>query len=102
MELPARFGKYELEEFLGGGEADAYRARDTETGRMVVVKILTEVACADAAAKERFLEEADDLADGVYDAGEDDSGRPFLVTEPLPAPALRIVARKPAAAAGAG
>lgn len=105
MELPARFGKYELEEFLGGGEADAYRARDTETGRMVIVKILTEAACADPAAKERFLEEAGtagDLADGVYDAGEDDSGRPFLVTEPLPGPALRIVARKPAPAAGAG
>jgi formylglycine-generating enzyme required for sulfatase activity len=97
MELPARFGKYELEEFLGRGEADAYRARDTETGRMVVVKILTEAACADAAAKERFLEEA-----GIYDLGEDDSGRPFLVTESLPAPALRIVARKPATAAGTG
>jgi formylglycine-generating enzyme required for sulfatase activity len=99
MELPARLGKYLLEEFLDGGEAEAYRARDTETGRMVVVKILTEAACADAEAKERFLEEAD-----AYDHGESDNGQPFLVTEAsvAPGPALRIVARKPARPARAG
>ena len=97
MELPARFGKYLLEEFLQGGEVETYRARDTETGRTVGVKILTEAACADAAAKERFLEDAD-----AYEHGEDDDGQPFLVTEWSPALALRIVARRPARAARAG
>ena len=42
MELPARIGKYELEEFLGGGMSHVYRARDTVIGRTVAVKILTE------------------------------------------------------------
>ena len=79
MELPARIGKYLLEEFLDDGEAEAYRARDTETGRMVVVKILAQSACADAEARERFLEEAEEC-----EHGEDDSGRPFLVTQPRP------------------
>ena len=55
MELPARIGKYELEEFLGGGMSHVYRARDTVIGRTVAVKILTEQGCADPEAKARFL-----------------------------------------------
>ena len=35
MQLPARIGKYELEEFLGGGMSHVYRARDTVIGRTV-------------------------------------------------------------------
>jgi formylglycine-generating enzyme required for sulfatase activity len=78
MELPAQFGKYVLEELLEGGEEEAYRARDTETGRMVMVTLQAET-------------------------GEDDGVRPFLVTElPAPGPSLRIVARRPAPVAGAG
>jgi hypothetical protein len=43
MELPAQIGKYELQEFLGGGTMSrVYRAIDTLIGRTVVVKILTE------------------------------------------------------------
>jgi len=87
MELPARFGKYELEELLGGGMSDVYRARDTLIGRTVAVKILTEQAARDADAKARFLREAQlagnvehDNIVTVYDFGED-SGRPYMVME---------------------
>ena len=41
MNVPARIGKYELEEFIGGGMSKVYRARDTVIGRTVAVKILT-------------------------------------------------------------
>ena len=102
MELPARFGKYLLEEFLNGAEAETYRALDTETGRIVTVKILPQAASGDAAARERFLEEAEEEA---YDHGEDESGRLYLVTEPASqqaGPSLRIVARKPLRAARSG
>ena len=58
MDLPARIGKYELQELLGGGMSRVYRARDTVIGRTVVVKILTEQASRDAEAKARFLREA--------------------------------------------
>ena len=42
MQLPARIGKYELQEFLGGGMARVYKAQDTLIGRTVAVKVLTE------------------------------------------------------------
>ena len=58
MELPARIGKYELQEFLGGGMSHVYRALDTLIGRTVAVKILTEAGCQDTEVKERFLAEA--------------------------------------------
>ena len=38
-----RVGKYELEEFLGGGMSHVYRAKDSVLGRRVAVKILTEL-----------------------------------------------------------
>ena len=47
MQLPARIGKYELQEFIGGGMARVYKAQDTVIGRIVAVKILTEEGCAD-------------------------------------------------------
>lgn len=90
MQLPARIGKYELEEFLGGGMSHVYRARDTVIGRTVAVKILTEAGCQDAEAKARFLAEArmagnisHDNILGIYDFGEDDQQRPFMVMEYL-------------------
>jgi serine/threonine-protein kinase len=58
LELPARIGKYELQEFLGGGMSHVYRALDTLIGRTVAVKILTEAGCQDIDVKERFLAEA--------------------------------------------
>ncbi len=96
MQLPARIGKYELEEFLGGGMSHVYRARDTVIGRTVAVKILTEAGCQDAEAKARFLAEArmagnisHDNILGIYDFGEDDQHRPFMVMEYLKGEDLR-------------
>jgi serine/threonine-protein kinase len=88
MNLPARIGKYELEEFLGGGMSHVYRARDTVIGRTVAVKILTEKGCQDEEAKARFLAEARMAGNiehenvlSIYDFGEDDQHRPFMVME---------------------
>ncbi|HXI41839.1 MAG TPA: bifunctional serine/threonine-protein kinase/formylglycine-generating enzyme family protein [Bryobacteraceae bacterium] len=88
MQLPARIGKYELQELLGGGMARVYKALDTVIGRTVAVKILTEEGCADEEAKSRFLQEArlagnvtHDNIISIYDFGEDADGRPFMVME---------------------
>ena len=100
MELPARIGKYELQEFLGGGMSHVYRARDTLIGRTVAVKILTEAGCQDAEVKARFLAEArmagnltHDNVLGIYDFGEDDQHRPFMVMEFLRGEDLRHAIR---------
>jgi len=96
MQLPARIGKYELEEFLGGGMSHVYRARDTVIGRTVAVKILTEQGCADEEVKARFLAEArmagnldHDNILSIYDFGEDEQQRPFMVMEFLRGEDLR-------------
>jgi serine/threonine-protein kinase len=99
MQLPARIGKYELQEFLGGGMSHVYRAQDTVLGRMVAVKILTEQGCSDAEAKARFLQEARVASSivhenimNVYDFGEE-GGKPFIVMEFLKGQSLRDAIR---------
>ncbi len=96
MQLPARIGKYELQEFLGGGMARVYRAVDTVIGRTVAVKILTEEGCANEEIRSRFLQEArlagniaHDNIINIYDFGEDAEGRPFMVMEFLKGQDLR-------------
>jgi serine/threonine-protein kinase len=96
MQLPAKVGKYELEEFLGGGMSHVYRARDTVIGRTVAVKILTEAGCEDAEAKARFLAEArmagnisHDNVLSIYDFGEDEQHHPYMVMEFLRGEDLR-------------
>ena len=96
MQLPAKIGKYELEEFLGGGMSHVYRARDTVIGRTVAVKILTEAGCEDEEAKARFLAEARMAGNishenvlSIYDFGEDDQHHPFMVMEFLRGEDLR-------------
>ena len=96
MQLPANIGKYELEEFLGGGMSHVYRARDTVIGRTVALKILTEAGCEDAEAKERFLAEArmagnisHDNVLSIYDFGEDEQHHPYMVMELLKGEDLR-------------
>ena len=95
MEHPARIGKYEIEQYLGGGMSRVYRAHDPVLGRTVALKILSDEAAADEKAKARFLREAR-VASGsaheniiaVYDFGED-QGRPFMVMEFLEGESLR-------------
>ena len=91
-----RIGKYELQEFLGGGMSHVYKARDTVIGRTVAVKVLTKEGCADPETKARFLAEAQmagnishDHVLHIYDFGEDDQQRPFLVMEFLRGEDLR-------------
>jgi eukaryotic-like serine/threonine-protein kinase len=89
-------GKYELQEFLGGGMSHVYRARDTVIGRTVAVKVLTQAGCEDHEVKERFLAEArmagnisHDHVMHVYDFGVDEQQRPFMVMEFLRGEDLR-------------
>ncbi len=95
IQLPCRIGKYDLQEFLGGGMSHVYRAVDTVIGRTVAIKILTEQSCADQEARARFLHEARTSARvshenilAVYDFGEDE-GKPFMVMEFLRGEDLR-------------
>ncbi|HSW49665.1 MAG TPA: bifunctional serine/threonine-protein kinase/formylglycine-generating enzyme family protein, partial [Bryobacteraceae bacterium] len=95
MEAPQSIGKYELEQFLGGGMSHVYRARDTVIGRTVAVKVLTPEASSDSESKARFLREARTAGGlahenimSVYDFGED-QGRPFMVMEFLRGEDLR-------------
>lgn len=91
MDQPARIGKYELLEEYPGGMATVYRARNTAIGQIVALKILKPEACRDTEARTRFLEEArtagniyHDNTVRVYDYGEDEQGRPYMVMEFLP------------------
>jgi len=100
MELPARIGKYELQEFLGGGMSHVYRAQDTVLGRTVALKILTEAGVLDQESKARFLLEArmasniqHDNIISVYDFGEE-NGRPFIVMEFLRGESLRAAIKE--------
>jgi predicted Ser/Thr protein kinase len=95
MEETRRIGKYEFEEFLGGGMSHVFRARDTVIGRTVAVKILTAEASSDPESKARFLREAQmagalahENIMSVYDFGEE-QGRPYMVMEFLRGEDLR-------------
>jgi serine/threonine-protein kinase len=95
-----RIGKYELEEFLGGGMSQVYRAKDSVLGRRVALKILTEAGVADAETKARFLQEARTASNisheniiSVFDFGED-QGRPFMVMEFLEGESLRDAVKR--------
>ena len=82
-------GRYRVEEVVGGGGmATVYRGHDAELDRPVAVKVLAENVVADPEFRERFLREARVAAKllhpnivQVYDVGEDDGGRPFIVME---------------------
>jgi len=99
MEHPTRVGKYELEQFLGGGMSHVYRARDTVLGRRVALKLLTIAGASDDEAKARFLLEARTASNisheniiSVFDFGEE-HGRPFIVMEYLEGESLRELIR---------
>jgi eukaryotic-like serine/threonine-protein kinase len=82
-------GRYRLDRPLGhGGMASVYLARDLELDRPVAVKLLAESLAGDTAFRKRFLREARMAARlshpnvvAVYDAGETEDGRPYIVME---------------------
>ncbi|HSC49100.1 MAG TPA: serine/threonine-protein kinase [Gaiellaceae bacterium] len=107
MSAPSLGGRYRLQRVLGnGGMATVYRARDEELDRPVAIKLLADHLAGDTAFRRRFLREAR-LAAGlshpnvvaVYDAGEDERGRPYIVMEYVHGTTLAEVGRLPAAEA---
>jgi tetratricopeptide (TPR) repeat protein len=91
-----RLGRYEIVKLLGaGGMGEVYRARDTQLGRQVAIKVLGGKATADAARVERFEKEARAVALlshpnilEIHDFGED-GGVAYAVTELLEGQNLR-------------
>lgn len=91
-----KLGRYEIRSLLGeGGMGEVYRARDTELGRDVAVKVLPSSFSADRDRLSRFKQEA--CAAGalnhpnilvVHDIGAHD-GSPYVVSELLEGETLR-------------
>ena len=86
---PQSIGKYELEQYLGGGMSAVYLANDTLLNRKVVLKILKE-SNLDVDAAQRFLLEAQiagklnhENVIRTHDFGFDQAERPFMVLEYL-------------------
>src|SRR6267142_5305662 len=54
-----RLGPYEIVSLLGaGGMGEVYRARDSRLQRDIAIKLLPDIAAADAERRERFTREA--------------------------------------------
>jgi tRNA A-37 threonylcarbamoyl transferase component Bud32 len=84
-----QLGKFELLEELGAGSfGQVFRARDTQLGRTVAIKVLRAGRFASRADVDRFLREARSAAQlrhpgivGLYDASQTDDGTCYLVEE---------------------
>lgn len=102
--LPERYAH--VEPIARGGMGEIYRATDTELGRAVAVKVLTDRYAEDVSVRERFKREA--LAAArlssspnivtIYDVGEW-AGRPYIVMECLGGGSLEEVLRDSAGVA---
>jgi hypothetical protein len=85
--MPSRLGRYVVRRRIGsGGFATVWLAYDEQLDSPVAVKVLAENWTEDTAVRQRFLEEGRFLRKvespyvvSVYDAGELDDGRPYLV-----------------------
>src|SRR5262245_4651917 len=86
---PQRIGKFELLEELGRGSfGHVFRARDTELGRTVAIKLLRAGRLASREEVDRFLREARSAAQlthpglvALYETGQTDDGVCYLVEE---------------------
>lgn len=93
---PRRLGKFELLEELGRGSfGQVFRARDTELGRTVAVKLLRAGRLAGREELDRFIREARSAAQlkhpglvAVYETGQTEDGVFFLVEELIPGETL--------------
>jgi tRNA A-37 threonylcarbamoyl transferase component Bud32 len=97
-----RIGRFVLIRVLGsGGFATVYLAEDSLLRRQVALKLLHEQLADDANVVRRFQAEARAAAGlhhpnivNVYDVGESEQGRPYLVTEFLSgSPLSRVLAQ---------
>ena len=87
--LPTGFGRYEVLRRIGiGGFASVYAGRDPGLDAPVAIKVLAENHAADVEVRRRFVAEArlarrvgTDRLVGVFDIGETDDGRPYVVME---------------------
>ena len=87
MSVPARLGRYVVRRRIGAGAfATVWLAFDEQLDSPVAVKVLAENWSEDLHVRQRFLEEGRLLRKvesphvvTVYDAGELDDGRPYLV-----------------------
>ncbi len=82
-----RLGSYRVLEAVGGRAGDAYRARDTRSGRTVLLRPVPESFVADRRTRDRFLETMRSAAAlshpniaAVFEVGED-SGCVFVASE---------------------
>jgi serine/threonine protein kinase len=86
---PRRIGKFELLEELGlGAFGHVFRARDTELGRTVAIKLLRAGRLASREDLDRFMREARSAARlqhpglvGLFESGETEDGMVYLVEE---------------------
>ena len=98
LEAGARLGRYEIASPLGaGGMGEVYRARDTELGREVALKVLPDAVTSDHDRLKRFEREARVLAAlshpnvlTVFDVGRE-NGRAYLVSECLEGATLEAI-----------
>ncbi len=95
LETGNRLGGYEILGSLGvGGMGEVYRARDTNLGREVAIKVLPESVAQDAERLARFEREARALAAlnhpnvATLFGMERHEGTPFLVMEVVEGPTL--------------
>ena len=85
--MPSRLGRYAVRRRIGsGGFATVWLAYDEQLDSPVAVKVLADNWTEDHHVRQRFLEEGRYLRKvesphvvSVYDAGELDDGRPYLV-----------------------
>ena len=91
MRAGTRLGPYEIVAAIGaGGMGEVYKARDERLARDVAIKLVAAHATDSTRARERFKREAQAVAAlqhpnicTIYDVGETDDGRAFIVMELL-------------------
>jgi WD40 repeat protein len=94
-----RLGSYEVIDKLGeGGMGEVWRASDQRLNRMVAIKMLPPALAADAGLRARFEQEARALGAlnhpnivTIYDVGQDEDGRAYMVSELVDGESLRSV-----------
>jgi tRNA A-37 threonylcarbamoyl transferase component Bud32 len=96
--LGGKLGRYELMEVMGhGAMATVFRARDTQLGREVAVKVMSLAVAARAESAERFRREAQAVATvkhpgivEIFDFVGASAGEPaYIVSELISGPTLR-------------